>query len=154
MSALTFVPPELGPDLDPNCLKLIAFLKEFFIKVNLENNQQMTKQHATLCSRERDNAALLHSLKKNSLYSRFWQCTLATIGSQLYQVNRQGEPLHVSLSTKSFEFGIEEEDGVKKPRKKTSVVDILQDTSYNWEEWKSVYQEDKSTKINIPGESP
>ena len=84
---------------------------------------------------------------------RFWRCSLAAIDSQLYQISRQGGPLHVSLSTKSFEFGIEEEDGVKKPRRKSSIVDTLQDTSYLWEEWKPVYQEDKSTTINIPGET-
>ena len=71
--------------------------------------------------------------------------------SQLFTISRQGAPLHVSLSTKSFEFGIEEEDGVKKPRRKSSVTETLQDTNYHWEEWKPVYQEEKSTKINIPG---
>lgn len=74
-----------------------------------------------------------------------------SLDSQLFHVSHQGGPLHVSLSTKSFEFGIEEEDGVKKPRKKSSVVDTLQDTIYNWEEWKPVYQEDRSSRISIPG---
>ena len=71
--------------------------------------------------------------------------------SQLYSISGQGGPLHVSLSTKSFEFGIEEEDGVKKPRRKSSVVETLQDTSYQWEEWKPVYREETSSRINIPG---
>ena len=83
--------------------------------------------------------------------SRFWKCTLSSMDSQLFTISRQGAPLHVSLSTKSFEFGIEEEDGVKKPRRKSSVTETLQDTNYHWEEWKPVYQEEKSTKINIPG---
>ena len=71
--------------------------------------------------------------------------------SQLFSISRQGGPLHVSLSTKSFEFGIEEEDGVKKPRRKSSVVETLQDTSYHWEEWKPVYREEALSRINIPG---
>ena len=29
-----------GPDLDPNCLTLMVFLKEFFEKVNFEKSQQ------------------------------------------------------------------------------------------------------------------
>ena len=40
------------PDLDPNCLTLIAFLKEFFEKVDFEKNQQTTKKHAKLPSRQ------------------------------------------------------------------------------------------------------
>ena len=40
-----------GPDLDPNHLTLIVFLKEFFEKLNFLKSQQMTKtwkitQHA------------------------------------------------------------------------------------------------------------
>ena len=34
------------PDLDPNCLPLIVFLKEYFEKVDFEKNQQITKKHA------------------------------------------------------------------------------------------------------------
>ena len=30
----------VGPDLDPSCLTLMVFLKEFFEKVDVENNQQ------------------------------------------------------------------------------------------------------------------
>ena len=32
----------VGPDLDPNCLTLIVFMKEFLEKVNYEKNQQTT----------------------------------------------------------------------------------------------------------------
>ena len=32
-----------GPDLDPNCLTLITFLKDFFEIVNFEKNQQTSK---------------------------------------------------------------------------------------------------------------
>ena len=31
------------PDLDPNCLTLMVFLKEFFEKVDFEKNQQATE---------------------------------------------------------------------------------------------------------------
>ena len=41
------------PDLDPNCLTLMVFLKDFFEKVDFEKNQQMAKKHAKLPSRER-----------------------------------------------------------------------------------------------------
>ena len=34
----------VGPDLDPNCLTLIVFLKEFFKKVDFEKKQQQTKK--------------------------------------------------------------------------------------------------------------
>ena len=40
---------------------------------------------------------------------------------------------------------------MKKPRRKSSVVETLQDTSYQWEEWKPVYREETSSRINIPG---
>ena len=32
----------IRPDLDPNCLTLIVFLKEFFKKLDFEKYQQMT----------------------------------------------------------------------------------------------------------------
>ena len=38
----------VGPDLDPNCLTLLVFLKEFFFKIDFEKNQQTTKMHAKL----------------------------------------------------------------------------------------------------------
>ena len=41
------------PDLDPNCLTLTVFLKEFFEKVDFEKNQQTTKEHEKLPSRQR-----------------------------------------------------------------------------------------------------
>ena len=41
----------VGPDLDPNC---ILFLKEFFEKVDFENNHQTTKKnHEKLPSMQR-----------------------------------------------------------------------------------------------------
>ena len=36
------------PDLDPNYLTLMVFLKEFFKKVDFEKNQQTTKKHEKL----------------------------------------------------------------------------------------------------------
>ena len=33
----------IGPDLDPNCLTLMVFLKEFFEKVDFKGNHQTTK---------------------------------------------------------------------------------------------------------------
>ena len=33
-----------GPDLDPNCLTLIVFLKELFEEVNFEKSQQKTTE--------------------------------------------------------------------------------------------------------------
>ena len=36
------------PDLDPNYLTLMVFLKEFFEKVDNEKNQQTTKKHEKL----------------------------------------------------------------------------------------------------------
>ena len=32
----------VSPDLDPNCLTLLVFRKDFFEKVNFEKNRQMT----------------------------------------------------------------------------------------------------------------
>ena len=44
------------PDLDPNCLTLMVFLKDFFENVNLEKiNLQTTKKHAKLPSMQRVN---------------------------------------------------------------------------------------------------
>ena len=46
----------MDPDLDPNCLTLIKFLKNFLDKVNFEESQQTTikawiiTQHAELIS--------------------------------------------------------------------------------------------------------
>ena len=34
----------VGPDLDPNCLTLMVFLKEFFEKINFEKNRQTTQK--------------------------------------------------------------------------------------------------------------
>ena len=34
----------VGPDLDPNCLTLMVFLKEFFEKVDFEKYQQTIKE--------------------------------------------------------------------------------------------------------------
>ena len=31
----------VGPDLDPNCLTLMVFQKEYFEKIDFERNQQM-----------------------------------------------------------------------------------------------------------------
>ena len=36
-------PHNVGPDLDPNCLTLIEFLKVSFEKVGFEKSQQTTK---------------------------------------------------------------------------------------------------------------
>ena len=33
----------VGPDLDPNCVTLMVYLKEFFEKVDFEKCQQLTK---------------------------------------------------------------------------------------------------------------
>ena len=38
----------VGPDLSPNCLTLMVFLKEFFKKVDFEKNQQTTNKHEKL----------------------------------------------------------------------------------------------------------
>ena len=35
-----------GPDLDPNCLTLMVFLKEFYEKVNFEKSQQTMKNYS------------------------------------------------------------------------------------------------------------
>ena len=43
----------VGPDLDPNCLTLIVYPKESSKKVDFENNQQTTKKHEKLPSRQR-----------------------------------------------------------------------------------------------------
>ena len=50
-----------GCDLDPNCLTLIVFLKEYFEKVDFEKNQQMTKPHAKVLSMQS-----LHYYTQNS----------------------------------------------------------------------------------------
>ena len=44
-----------GPDLDPNCLTLMVFLKELFVKVYFERNRQTTQKHAKLPSQQRAN---------------------------------------------------------------------------------------------------
>ena len=36
---------QFGPDLDPNCLTLRVYLREFLEKVDFEKNQQMKKEH-------------------------------------------------------------------------------------------------------------
>ena len=41
------------PDLDPNCLTLMVFLKEFFEKVILKKNPQPTKKHVKLPNMQR-----------------------------------------------------------------------------------------------------
>ena len=41
------------PDLNPHCLTLIIFLKEFFGKVDFEKNQQMTKKREKFLSGQR-----------------------------------------------------------------------------------------------------
>ena len=41
------------PDLDPNCLTLMVFLKEVFVKVDFEEKQQTAKKQAKLRSRQR-----------------------------------------------------------------------------------------------------
>ena len=51
----------VGCDLDPNCLALIVFHKEFFEKVDFEKNQQMTKSHAKFLSMQS-----LHYFTQNS----------------------------------------------------------------------------------------
>ena len=49
-----WVRQNIGPDLDPNCFDADGiFLKEFFKKVNFEKNQQTTKKHAKLPSRQK-----------------------------------------------------------------------------------------------------
>ena len=52
----------VGPDLDPNCLTLMVFRKEFFKRIDCENNQQMTKMLAKFPSK--------HRVKKKSIYSQ------------------------------------------------------------------------------------
>ena len=42
----------------------MVFLKEFFDKVDFEKNQQMTKKHAKLSSRQRDKACPFDSQHK------------------------------------------------------------------------------------------
>ena len=46
----------VGPDLDPNCL--MAFLKDFFEKVNLKKIPQKIKNHAILPSMQRINHSM------------------------------------------------------------------------------------------------
>ena len=43
----------VGPDLDPNCLTLIVFLKELIIKVHLKKKSAYVKKQAKLSSRQR-----------------------------------------------------------------------------------------------------
>ena len=38
----------VGPNLGPNCLTLMVFLKEFFERVDFEKNLQMAKKHKKL----------------------------------------------------------------------------------------------------------
>ena len=47
-------PKKVGPDLDPNCLTLMVFLKYFFEKVEFEkNNKQTADEYATFPSMQR-----------------------------------------------------------------------------------------------------
>lgn len=55
------------------------------------------------------------------------------------------------LSMKSFEFGVEEEDGIRKQRRKSCVMNVNQDITFQWVPWTPVYREDKSSDIYIPG---
>ena len=47
------------PDLDPNCLTLMVFPKEFFKKVDFEKNLQVTRRHAKLPSMQRVNTIFI-----------------------------------------------------------------------------------------------
>ena len=50
--------PTERPGLEPSCLTLIIFLKEFFNKHNFEKNQQTPQNHTNLPSIQRGNYAL------------------------------------------------------------------------------------------------
>ena len=55
----------VGPDLDPNSLTLMIFLKEFFEKVDFEKNQQTTNNHTKITQ----HVESLHDLLKVKLRS-------------------------------------------------------------------------------------
>ena len=43
-----FEPQNVGPDLDPNCLTLIVFVKEFFLKKLICNKTSKQQKHEKL----------------------------------------------------------------------------------------------------------
>ena len=58
----------VGPDLDPNCLTLMVFLKEFFETVDFEkkiSRRQKSMQNYPACKR-----LMLLTLKSNSLMTQ------------------------------------------------------------------------------------
>ena len=63
----------VGPDLDPDCLTLMVFLKDFFERVDLEKNQLTTKTHTKLPRRQR--------VKSRFLYLEFYFQVLQTLTS-------------------------------------------------------------------------
>ena len=62
-----------------------------------------------------------------------------------------GLSLDHSLSTTSFEVGIEEEDGVRRPLSSVTTKSEAIDTNYSWEEWAMMNQGQNSSAINVPG---
>ena len=45
-------PQNVGPDLDPNCLTLILFLKELLENVNFKKNSRQQKKHVLFPARK------------------------------------------------------------------------------------------------------
>ncbi|XP_060557818.1 dmX-like protein 2 isoform X5 [Ruditapes philippinarum] len=80
---------------------------------------------------------------------KFWKCNTNSVMSGL--VNLSGVGSASVLSMKSFEFGVEEEDGIRKQRRKSCVMNVNQDTAYSWAPWNLMYRDDKSSDIHIQG---
>ena len=77
-------------DLNPNCLTLVVnvFLEGFFKKVDFEKNQQATKKHAKLPSRQRVNSNrhqfLSHLPYRSSNFCLLFVLRFATISIKVH----------------------------------------------------------------------
>jgi len=84
---------------------------------------------------------------------RFWKCQTQSLQSvsPMFNVGGQNPSLGHTLSRQTFEFGVEEEGGVRRQRRLSNVVQVAADMGYNWVPWTPMYRETSSSDIHIPG---
>ncbi|XP_052793147.1 dmX-like protein 2 isoform X3 [Mya arenaria] len=82
-------------------------------------------------------------------YVRFWRCETQSLATPLYNIG--GMSPGRTLSRKTFEYGVEEEDGVRRQRRLSAVMNVMPDTEYDWVPWTPMYRDDKFSDIHIPG---
>ncbi|KAK3098460.1 hypothetical protein FSP39_019692 [Pinctada imbricata] len=77
---------------------------------------------------------------------RFWKCDVSSVKAA------HGSCMDHSISTTSFEVGVEEEDGVRRPLTSVFTKCEVVDTTYKWEEWSMINQGQNTSAINVPGQ--